>query len=49
VAENKLSSPAIIVIGSGGDSKKSKRFYKELRSTHNNTAVWKGMNCTQYF
>jgi uroporphyrin-III C-methyltransferase len=41
VAENKLSSPAIIVIGEVvGDSKKSKRFYKELRSTHNKILLY---------
>jgi uroporphyrin-III C-methyltransferase len=41
VAENKLSSPAIIVIGEVvGDSKKSKRFYKELRSTHNKMLLY---------
>jgi siroheme synthase len=35
VAVNKLSSPAIIVIGEVvGDSKKS-RFYEELKSNHN--------------
>ena len=41
VAENKLSSPAIIVIGDVvGDSKKSKGFYKELRSSHNKVLVY---------
>jgi uroporphyrin-III C-methyltransferase len=41
VAEHKLSSPAIIVIGEVvADSKKSKRFYKELRSNQNKVLVY---------
>lgn len=41
VAENKLSSPAIIVIGEVvGDSKKRKGFYKELRSNQNKVLVY---------
>lgn len=41
VEENKLSSPAIIVIGDVvGDCKKSKGFYKELRSSHNKVLVY---------
>jgi uroporphyrin-III C-methyltransferase len=41
VAENNLSSPAIIVIGEVvSDSKKSKGFYKELKSIHNKEVVY---------
>ncbi len=41
VADNNLSSPAIIVIGEVvGDSKKSKGFYKELKSVHNKELVY---------
>jgi uroporphyrin-III C-methyltransferase len=41
VAENKLSSPAIIVIGEVvSDSKNSKRFYKELKSNQNKVLVY---------
>ena len=41
VAENNLSSPAIIVIGAVvGDSKKRKGFYKELKSNHNKLLVY---------
>jgi uroporphyrin-III C-methyltransferase len=41
VAVNKLSSPAIIVIGEVvGDSKKRAGFYKELKSNHNTVLVY---------
>ena len=41
VVEQKLSSPAIIVIGAVvGDSKKRKGFYKELKSNHNKLLVY---------
>lgn len=41
VAENRLSSPAIIVIGEVvDDSKKRVRFYKELKSNHNKVLVY---------
>jgi len=41
VAENKLSSPAIIVIGEVvGDNKKRQSFYKELKSSHNKVLVY---------
>jgi uroporphyrin-III C-methyltransferase len=41
VAVNKLSSPAIIVIGEVvGDSKRKSRFYEELKSNHNTVLVY---------
>jgi len=41
VAENNLSSPAIIVIGEVvGDNKKRSGFYKELKSHHNKVLVY---------
>jgi uroporphyrin-III C-methyltransferase len=41
VAENNLSSPAIIVIGEVvGDGKKKAAFYKELKSHHNKVLVY---------
>jgi uroporphyrin-III C-methyltransferase len=39
VAVNKLSSPAIIVIGEVVGEKKS-RFYEELKSNHNTVLVY---------
>jgi siroheme synthase len=47
---NKLSSPAIIVIGEVvGDSKKEQVLWRIKIKSQYSTSVWKGMNCIQYF